>query len=129
MRNTDEKMATVSFRGSSRGAPKLRSRKRSKLVIGECALSAFFVAIFGSYVLFMLETTTVPGHTGPKPPRTRTAQKAPAEAAPLTNAYAYANNDSEKPYHNVTRTSNGIKAPMNGRVKPIVKAMMWDYRK
>ena len=111
-------MATVSFRGSSRRAPKLRSRKRSKLVIGECALSAFFVAIFGSYVLFMLETTTVPGHTGPKPPRTRTAQKTPAEAAPLASGYAYAKNYSENPHHSVTRTSNGIKAPMHGRVKP-----------
>jgi hypothetical protein len=58
---------------SSRGTPQLRRRKpnRSKLAIGQYALTLFLLAIFGSYVLFMMEMTKPPPPSKPTTPAVR----------------------------------------------------------
>jgi hypothetical protein len=48
---------------SQRGAPQLRRRQRSKLAHGQCVILVFLAAIFGAYILFMLEMTSDPPTT------------------------------------------------------------------
>lgn len=50
---------------ASRGAPKLRRRRRSQLTLGQRAIATFLVAIIVSYFLFIIEITSVLTTTSP----------------------------------------------------------------